>query len=142
MQADILSLRGAIWRHSRLQILRKPILAFIFPFVDLGKRNWKGLESALQFQPCGIGLRSPNCALFPQGPIFPYRPVGACGNNWVVPPDRHANRKPPNQRVRRPLFPFFAGGFALWRCRSSIRRYSAAPKREFRSQLPLPPLSN
>lgn len=50
MQADILSLRGAIWRHSRLQILRKPILAFIFPFVDLGKRNWKGLESALQFQ--------------------------------------------------------------------------------------------
>ena len=29
---------------------------------------------------------------------------------------------------------YFAGGFALWRCRNSIRRYSAAPKREFRSQ--------
>lgn len=29
---------------------------------------------------------------------------------------------------------YFAGGFALWRYRNSIRRYSAAPKREFRSQ--------
>ena len=35
---------------------------------------------------------------------------------------------------------YFAGGFALWRCRNSIRRYSAAPKREFRSQFPLFPL--
>ena len=37
---------------------------------------------------------------------------------------------------------YFAGGFALRRCRNSIRRYSAAPKREFRSQFPLFPLSN
>ena len=35
---------------------------------------------------------------------------------------------------------YFAGGFALWRRRNSIRRYSAAPKREFRSQFPLFPL--
>lgn len=35
---------------------------------------------------------------------------------------------------------YFAGGFVLWRCRNSIRRYSAAPKREFRSQFPLFPL--
>ena len=35
---------------------------------------------------------------------------------------------------------YFAGGFALRRCRNSIRRYSAAPKREFRSQFPLFPL--
>ena len=56
----------------------------------------------------------PNCELFPQGPIFPvppssspYRPVGICGNNWAVSPYRHAKRKPPNQRVRRPLFPLF-----------------------------------
>ena len=56
----------------------------------------------------------PNCELFPQGPIIPvplgaplYRPVGACGNNWAVSPGRHAKRKPPNQRVRRPLFPLF-----------------------------------
>ena len=37
---------------------------------------------------------------------------------------------------------YFAGGFALWRCRNSIRRYSAAPKREFRSQFPLFPLDS
>ncbi len=56
----------------------------------------------------------PNCELFPQGPIIPvppstppYRPVGICGNNWAVSPDRHAKRKPPNQRVLRPLFPLF-----------------------------------
>lgn len=35
---------------------------------------------------------------------------------------------------------YFAGGFALRRCRNSIRRYSAAPKREFRSQFSLFPL--
>ena len=34
----------------------------------------------------------------------------------------------------------FVGGFALRRCRNSIRRYLAAPKREFRSQFPLFPL--
>lgn len=35
---------------------------------------------------------------------------------------------------------YFAGGFALWRYRNSIRRYSAVLKREFRSQFPLFPL--
>ena len=35
---------------------------------------------------------------------------------------------------------YFAGGFALRRCQNSIRRYSTAPKREFRSQFPLFPL--
>ena len=35
---------------------------------------------------------------------------------------------------------YFAGGFVLRRCRNNIRRYSAAPKREFRSQFPLFPL--
>ena len=35
---------------------------------------------------------------------------------------------------------YFAGGFALRRCRNSIRRYSAAPKCEFRSQFLLLPL--
>ena len=37
---------------------------------------------------------------------------------------------------------YFAGGFALRRCRNSIRRYSAAPKCEFRSQFLLLPLGN
>ena len=56
----------------------------------------------------------PNCELFPQGPIIPvppssspYRPVGICGNNWAVSPDKHAKRKPTNQRILRPLFPLF-----------------------------------
>ena len=35
---------------------------------------------------------------------------------------------------------YFAGGFALRRCRNSIRRYLAAPKCEFRSHFPLLPL--
>ena len=35
---------------------------------------------------------------------------------------------------------YFAGGFVLRRCRSRTRQYSAAPKREFRSQFPLLPL--
>ncbi len=35
---------------------------------------------------------------------------------------------------------YFAGGFALRRCRNSISRYSAAPKCEFRSRFPLLPL--
>ena len=35
---------------------------------------------------------------------------------------------------------YFAGGFVLRRCRNNIRRYSATPKREFRSQFPLFPL--
>lgn len=35
---------------------------------------------------------------------------------------------------------YFAGGFVLRRCRNSIRRYSAAPKWESRSQFPLFPL--
>lgn len=34
---------------------------------------------------------------------------------------------------------YFAGGFALRRCRNSIRQYSAAPKCEFRNQFPLLP---
>lgn len=37
---------------------------------------------------------------------------------------------------------YFAGDFALWRRRNSIRRHSAAPKRELRSQFPLFPLNS
>ena len=56
----------------------------------------------------------PNCEPSPQSPIIPvlpstppYRQVGICGNNWAVSPDKHAKRKPTNQRVLRPLFPLF-----------------------------------
>ena len=57
---------------------------------------------------------NPNCEPSPQSPIIPvlpstppYRQVGICGNNWAVSPDKHAKRKPTNQRILRPLFPLF-----------------------------------
>lgn len=48
-------------------------------------------------------------------------------------------------KLRKPIFAsmyslYFAGCFALRRCRNSIRRYLAAPKCEFRNQFPLLPL--
>lgn len=71
----------------------------------------------------------PNCELFPQGPIFPvpqstplYRPVGICGNNWAVSRYRDAKRKPPNQRVRRPLFPLFR----WWLCSMAMPKQHQA----------------
>ena len=71
----------------------------------------------------------PNCELFPQGPVIPvppssspYRPVGACGNNWVVFPGRDAKRKPSNQRVRRPLFP----SFRWWLCSEAMPKQHQA----------------
>ena len=85
----------------------------------------------------------PNCELFPQGPIIPvppstspYRQVGICGNNWAVSPDRHAKRKPPNQRVRRPLFPLFR----WWLCPAAMpKQYQAAlGSTKMRVQKPVP----
>lgn len=84
----------------------------------------KGGRAALVNHSLDEGLRlkdarnrpsgDPNCESSPQSPIIPvlpstppYRQVGICGNNWAVSADRHAKRKPPNQRVRRPLFPLF-----------------------------------
>ena len=71
----------------------------------------------------------PNCELFPQGPIIPvppssspYRPAGVCGNYWAVSSGRHAKRKPPSQRVRRPLFPLFS----WWLCHATMpKQYQA-----------------
>lgn len=87
---------------------------------------------------------NPNCELFPQGPIIPvppstplYRPVGIDGNNLVVFPGRVAKKSPRTRGFGGCCSRYFAGGFALWRRRNSIRRYSATPKREFRSQFPL-----
>ena len=99
--------------------LRKPISAFLYSRL----LNWadaicKGLNpprsfnsvSTVRNRPSG----DPNCELFPQGAIIPvppstppYRTVGAYGNNRAVFPGRNANRKPPNQWVRRLLFPSF-----------------------------------
>ena len=91
----------------------------------------------------------PNCELFPQDPIVPvppssspYRPVGICGNNWAVSPDRHAKESLRTRGFGGRYSRYFAGDFALWRRRSSTRRYSAAPKCEFRSQFPLFPLNS
>ena len=75
---------------------------------------------------------NPNCGLFPQGPIIPvppssspYRPVGICGNNWAVSPDRHAKESLRTRGFGGSYSRYFAGGFALWRRRNSTRRYSA-----------------
>ena len=64
-----------------------------------------------------LPLGDPNCESSPQSPIIPvlpstppYRQVGICGNNWAVSPDKHAKRKPTNQRVLRPLL------FRWWLC--------------------------
>lgn len=91
-----------------------------------------------------ISPRGPNCGLFPQGPIIPvptssspYRPVGICGNNWAVSPGGHAKESLRTRGFEGCYSRYFAGSFVLQRCRNSIRRYSAAPKREFRSQFPL-----
>lgn len=85
----------------------------------------------------------PNCELFPQGPIIPvppstppYRPVGICGNNWAVSPYRDAKRKPPNQRVRRLLFPLFR----WWLCSMAIpkQHQTVLGSTKTRAQKPVP----
>ena len=112
-------IHGIIRRHSGLSKLRKPISAFLYSrLLTWANAIEKGLNpprsfnsvSTVRNRPSG----DPNCELFPQGPIIPvppstppYRPVGACGNNRTVSPGKHAKRKPPNQKVRRPLFPLF-----------------------------------
>lgn len=99
----------------------------------------KGGRAALVNHSLDEGLRlkdarnrpsvDPNCELFPQGPIIPvppsappYHPVGAYGNNWAVSPDRHAKRKHPSQRVRRPLFPLFR----WWLCSMAMPKQHQA----------------
>ena len=85
----------------------------------------------------------PNCELFPQGPIIPVppstppcRPVGTYGNNCAVFPGRDAKRKPPNQRVRRPLFPLFR----WWLCPAAMpKQYQAVlGSTKTRVQKPVP----
>ena len=99
--------------------LRKPI----FPILYSRLLTWangieEGLNPPRSFNSVSAARNrlsgDPNCELFPQGTIIPVppstplcRPVGAYGNNCDVFPGRNAKRKPPNQRVRRPLFPLF-----------------------------------
>ena len=84
-----------------------------------------------------------NCELFPQDPIIPvppsappYRPVGACGNNWAVFPGRHVKRKPSNRRVRGQLFPLFR----WWLCSEAMpKQYQAVlGSTKTRVQKPVP----
>ena len=89
----------------------------------------------------------PNCEPSPQTPIIPvlpstppYRPVGVCGIIWPFPQIGMQKESLRTRGFGDRCSRYFAGGFALWLRRNSIRRYSAAPKREFRSQYPLFPL--
>ena len=127
-------IHGVIRRYSGLPKLRKPIFAFYYSRL----LTWvNAIDEGLN-PPCSFNLVSaarnrpsgdPNCELFPQGPIIPvppsappYRPVGAYGNNLVVFPGRDAKRKPPNQRVRRPLFPLFR----WWLCPTAMPKQHQA----------------
>lgn len=85
----------------------------------------------------------PNCEPSPQSLIIPvlpstppYRPVGICENNWAVSPYRDAKRKPPNQRVRRPLFPLFR----WWLCAMATPKQHQAVlgSTKMRAQKPVP----
>lgn len=112
-------IHGVIRRYSGSPKLRKPIFAFLYSrLLTWADAIEEGLNpprsfnsvSTVRNRPSG----DPNCELFPQGAIIPvppstppYRPVGAYGNNRAVFPGRNAKRKPPNQRVRRLLFPLF-----------------------------------
>lgn len=90
---------------------------------------------------------NPNCELFPQGPIIPvppssspHRPVGHAG---IIGPFHQVimQKESPRTRGFEGCYShYFAGGFALRRRRSSISRYSAVLKREYRSQFPPFPL--
>lgn len=141
-------IHGAIRRYSGLPKLRKPIFAFYYSRLltwvnaideGLNPHCSFNLVSAARNRPSG----DPNCELFPQGPIIPVppstppcRPVGAYGNNCAVFPGRDAKRKPPNQRVRRPLFPLFR----WWLCPAAMpKQYQAVlGSTKTRVQKPVP----
>ena len=141
-------IHGVIRRYSGLPKLRKPIFAFYYSRLltwvnaiekGLNPPRSFNLVSAAQNRPSG----DPNCELFPQGTIIPvppstplYRSVGIDGNNWVVFPGRDAKRKPPNQRVRRPLFPLFR----WWLCPAAMPRQHQAvlSSTKTRVQKPVP----
>ena len=91
----------------------------------------------------------PKCELFPQGPIIPvppssspHRPVGHAGIIGPFPQVIMQKESPRPRGFEGCYSHYFAGGFALRRRRSSIRRYSAVLKREYRGQFPLFPLSD
>lgn len=80
---------------------------------------------------------NPNCELFPQGPIIPippssspYRPAGVCGIIRPFPQVGMQKESPRTRGFGGRYSRYFAGGFALWRRRNSIRRHSAVLKRE------------
>ena len=127
-------IRGVIRRHSGSLKLRKPIFAFLYSrLLTWANTIEKGLNPPRSFNLVSAARNrlsaDPNCELFPQGTIIPvppstppYRPVGAYGNNLVVFPGRDAKRKPPNQRVRRPLFPLFR----WWLCPAAMPKQHQA----------------
>ena len=84
MQASILSLRGAIWRHPRLQILRIPILAFLYScLLAWANAIEKGLNPPCSFNSVSVLRNRPPRARIVQysrmSKLFPCRPVGAYG---------------------------------------------------------------
>lgn len=71
--------------------------------------------------------------------VFDAEPLDAQGALARSRLGRHAKRKPPNRRFGGCYSRHFADGFALWRRRNNIGRYSTVSKRKLRSQFPLSP---
>ena len=127
-------LRGVIRRYSGLSKLQKPNFAFNYSrLLTWANAIEKGLNPPCSFNSVSAARNrpsgDPNCELFPQGPIIPVppsappcRPVGAYGNNCDVFPGRNVKRKPPNQRVRRPLFLLFR----WWLCPAAMPKQHQA----------------
>ena len=145
----------APWRNSRCSILfheKKPSIdvACLQTACSRVRQGWTcgPRQSFARWGrapqgPSKSAFGDPNCELFPQGPIIPvppstppYRLVGICGNNRAVSPGRHAKRKPPNQRVRRPLSPLFR----WWLCSMATPKQHQAVlgSTKMRAQKPVP----
>lgn len=126
--------RGVFRRYSGCRNCEKPIFAFLYSrLLTWANAIDEGLNPVRSFNLVSAARNrpsmNPNYELFPQGLIIPvppstppYRPAGAYGNNWAVSPGRHAKRKPPNQRVRRPLFPLFR----WWLCFAAMSKQHQA----------------
>ena len=106
------------------------------------------MQFQLSFSLAESASRGPELCTIPAGPYFPVPlsidrdllSVGACG---IIGPFPQVGMPKGSLRTREfggRCSHYFAGGLALWRRRNSIRRYSTAPEREFRSQFPLFPL--
>ncbi len=94
------------------------------------------MQFQLSFSLAESASGGPELCTIPAGPYFPVPPSRGMRNNWAVSPGRHAKRKPPNQRVQRPLFPLFR----WWPCSMATPKQHQAVlgSTKMRAQKPVP----